>query len=125
MFKDISYGRVCFIIMMMQEEELDIINNLKNYKMRTKTQKINAKAKKTAIGVVIVLNVSLGLETSSREIKLKGREELSEVEAETIARKKYSSILNAGGRINISSIEKYHPIEIGIKGVLKGLRMYQ
>jgi hypothetical protein len=92
--------------------------------MRTSTQKLNTSAKKAAVGVIVVINITLGLESVGRELKLMGREEISNDEAIEIAKRRYTSIIHLGGKINVASIEKYQPIRLGVKSVLRNLRMY-
>lgn len=92
--------------------------------MRTNAQKISTATKKTVVGVVVVLNVSLGLESTERVLKLMGREHISEIEAEMIARRKYTSIVGAGGKVEVARIEKYKPIKLGVKDILNSLRMF-
>lgn len=92
--------------------------------MRTSAQKINTAAKKTVVGVVVVLTISLGLDTIKRELELKDRDEISKEDAIEIAKKKYSSIINAGGIIEVAKIKQYKPIKLGVKNVLNRLRMH-
>lgn len=91
--------------------------------MRTRAQQINTTTKRTVVGVVVLVNISLGFETVVRELKLMGVEQISNVEAESIAAKKYTSIVHAGGRVSVASIEKYQPITLGIKEILSRLRI--
>lgn len=92
--------------------------------MRTSTKRINTAAKKTVVGVVVLLNISLGLQSVERSLRVKNCEELSEEDAMEIAKKRYTSIIHAGGEIKVASIEKYKPILLGVRQVFDNLKMY-
>ena len=92
--------------------------------MRTNTQKISTTTKRSVVGVVVMLNISLGLETVARELKLMDREQISSEEAVALAKRKYTSIVHAGGNIQVSSIEKYTPIRMGIRNIMNNIKIY-
>ena len=92
--------------------------------MRTNTQKISTTTKRSVVGVVVMLNISLGLETVARELKLMDREQISSEEAVALAKRRYTSVIHAGGNIKVASIEKYQPVKVGISGIMNRLKIY-